>query len=425
MNEAKELARMAEVDRDIVATAKDLKVLSMLSWPTGVQKQFLDAWHRGQPSLPEVRYSPVSLRPTRERLDNARQELVRMDHPLAVFLAATAESYVILCDLLGAIGTPDMLPHSLALYGSPTDSLSGGDVHNLDAARHFLDVSQEYYRQSTFQETDYCLPAETLQRELAERLETVFEPGLVKIEIDPNLVSKAAAGATSIRLRGGTCFTEYDAEQLLQHEAFVHSLTALNGRKQSRFRALGLPAPRTTGSQEGLATFAELVTGAIDINRMERIALRVIAIDHALSGADFIDVFRFFLEQGQVEMESFNSTMRVFRGAPLTGGCAFTKDVVYLHGLMEVHTFFRWAMQHQRLELCRYFFAGRMTISDVIRLAPLFQSGVLDQPTYLPPWMVRTNGLAGYLAFSVFANRITVTELNEHHRFDRVTDIGM
>ena len=247
----------------------------------------------------------------------------------------------------------------------------------------------------------------------------------MQVIVDPHMASKAAAGATRIRLRAGTCFSEYDIEQLLQHEAFVHSLTGLNGRAQPLLKSLSLGAPRTTGAQEGLATFAELITGAMDISRIKRVALRVLAIDMALDGADFIDVFRYFLDQGQSQLESFNSAMRVFRGAPLTGGAANTKDVVYLHGLLEVHTFFRWAMQHQRLDLCRYFFAGRMTISDVVRLEPYFEDGTLAKPKYLPPWMLRTNGLAAYLAFSVFANKITIADLGEEHRFDRVSDMGI
>ncbi|HKJ19025.1 MAG TPA: tyrosine/phenylalanine carboxypeptidase domain-containing protein, partial [Woeseiaceae bacterium] len=196
-------------------------------------------------------------------------------------------------------------------------------------------------------------------------------------------------------------------------------------RAQPIIRSLGLGAPRTTGPQEGLATFAELVTGSIDIGRMQRIALRVVGIDRALSGANFIEVFEFFLDAGQSENESFSSAMRIFRGAPVTGGAAFTKDVVYLHGLMEVHTFFRWALQHQRLELCRYFFAGRMTIADACKLAPMFEDGILAGPRYLPTWMTRTNGLAGYLAFSIFANRISIEALDEHHSFERVQEISI
>ena len=318
-----------------------------------------------------------------------------------------------------------MTEFSVELYGKPGDSLAGGRVHNIDAAQHFVDVSAEYDKEFSLHEADYCLSAQMMQQELASKVIPFFHRHKVSVVIDPNLVSKAAAGLTRIRLRAGTCYSQYDLEQLLEHEAFVHSLTALNGREQALFKTMGLGAPRTTETQEGLATFAELITGAVDISRMERIALRIIAIDMALNGADFIDVFKFFLAAGQVESESFNSAMRVFRGAPVTGGAAFTKDTVYLHGLMSVHTFFRWCLQHQKLKLCRYLFAGRMTIGDVIQLEPFFEQGILSPPLYVPPWLMRTNGLAGYLAFSVFANKIRINELHEGYTFDDISEIGI
>jgi uncharacterized protein (TIGR02421 family) len=417
------LERLSRLDRRIVAAAKDIKVLSRLSWPAEVRTRFLEGYAAGNPVLPAIDYPGNDLDETISNLAAVCGQLEGDDHPLPAFLLSTANSYITLCRLLQNAGTRGMLEHSLALYGGPRDPLSGGQLHSLEAAEHFLEVGEEYYKSSRLADSDYCLSARIIQSEMSKRLEEVFEAGVVKVVIDPKMASKAAAGATQIRLRDGTCFSEYDLEQLLQHEAFVHSLTALNGRAQTQFKSLSLGAPRTTGAQEGLATFSELVTGAIDISRMERIALRVVAIDMALSGADFIEVFRYFINVGQSELESFSSAMRIFRGAPLTGGAAFTKDTVYLHGLMEVHTFFRWAMHHQRLSLCRHFFSGRMTISDVIQLEHLFEDGTLSGPRYLPPWMVRTNGLAGYLAFSVFANRISISELGEEHKFDRVSDM--
>ena len=66
-----------------------------------------------------------------------------------------------------------------------------------------------------------------------------------------------------------------------------------------------------------------------------------------------------------------------------------------------------------------------MTIDDVIRLEPCFRSGLLAPPMYLPPWMGRTNALSGYLAFSVFANRIRIAELDEGYTFDRLSDLGV
>ncbi len=386
---------------------------------------FLAGWHAGNPALPVVEYPPIDdLDGSARGLEDACRSLNCLTDPIAEFLARTAESYLLLCELLKHVGRPDVLQFSRQLYGLPGDVLSEGSVNNLEAANYFLDQSSQFAAAAHLEEKDYCIPARVVQQELEDRLAEVFPPGVVTVVVDPHMASKAAAGATRIRLRDATCFSKYDVEQLLQHEAFVHSLTALNGNAQTNLRSLGLGAPRTTGPQEGLATFAELITGAIDIDRMQRIALRIVGIDKALSGADFIDVFKFFLESGQTENESFSSAMRIFRGAPLTGGSAFTKDVVYLHGLMEVHTFFRWAVQHQRLDFCRHFFAGRMTIADACRLAPAFEDGILAEPLYLPTWMSRTNGLAGYLAFSVFANRISVEALDEHHRFERVDEIS-
>ncbi len=419
------LDRHAAIDGQIVAAASNIKVLSRLSWPAGTMTRFLADWRRGQPRLPEVEYQDAQdLDAPARALAKATDELEHFDDPLADYLRDTARSYLTLCDLLANVGRMSMVGYSRSLYGAPGDRLSEGRVNNLEAAQHFLEQSAQFYEATHLHEADYCIPAQVVKEDLESRLAEVFPQDTVRVTIDPELASKAAAGSTRIRLRGDTCFSAYDLDQLLQHEAFVHSLTALNGRAQPSIRCLGLGAPRTTGPQEGLATFSELITGAIDIDRIERIALRVVGIDMALNGADFIEVFRFFLEAGQPEKESFSSAMRIFRGAPLEGGAAFTKDVVYLHGLMEVHTFFRWALSKQRMELCRYFFAGRMTIGDAIALTPMFENGALAGPTYLPPWMTRTNGLAGYLAFSVFANRISVEALDEHHRFERVEDMS-
>jgi uncharacterized protein (TIGR02421 family) len=279
-------------------------------------------------------------------------------------------------------------------------------VSNLDAARHFIDLADELSHEIVSNDADFCIPAEVLRDELQQRISAFFTRHKVEVVIDPNLIAKAAAGPTRIRLRSSTCFSEYDKHQLLEHEAFVHSLTALNGREQPNLKSLALNSPRITATQEGLATFAELMSGSIDIGRMKRISLRIVAIDKALAGADFIDVFKFFLDSGQTDADSFTSAMRVFRGAPLTGGAAFTKDTVYLHGLLSVHTFFRWALKNQKLKLCRALFAGKMTLHDVLALEPYIDSGYVAAPLYLPPWVQRANGMAGTLAFSLFANRI-------------------
>ena len=399
------LERFAELDRRMVAAVRGIKLLASISWPAVVQTEFLETWRTGRPRLPVVEYARFDYSPVREELEAVR---IAADagHPVGDYLRRTADSWSVATELLESTGTPAFCEHSIRLFGRPGDRLPGGTVSNLDAARHFIDLADELNREIVSSFADYCIPVEILREDLQKIISAFFTHHEVKVEIDPDLIAKAAAGPTRIRLRSSTCFSEYDKHQLLEHEAFVHSLTALNGREQPHLKSLALNSPRITATQEGLATFAELMSGSIDIGRMKRISLRIVAIHNAMHGADFIDVFRFFHEAGQTETDSFNSAMRVFRGAPLTGGSAFTKDTVYLHGLLSMHTFFRWALKNQKLKLCRSLFAGKMAMHDVLALEPYLDSGYIAPPLYLPPWMQQASGMAGVLAFSLFANRI-------------------
>ncbi len=410
VREADALARLAGLDARLVAAVRGIRLLQAVSWPVAVQQAFLEGWKRGQAALPRVDY-------VRPDLSREREELIAVftaadpGHPVGDYLRRSAQSWRIATELLEAVGTAAVTAHSVDLYGQPGDTLPGAELTNLDAARHFIALAGEMDQELVASEADYCIPADVLQADLQQQLDQFFHSHRIEVEIDPELLAKAAAGPTRIRLRSATCFTEYDRAQLLHHEAFVHTLTGLNGREQPQLKSLGKSSPRVTATQEGLAVFAELMSGSIDIERMKRISLRILAIDMAQRGADFIEVFRFFLDAGQTETDSFSSAQRVFRGVPVTGGAAFTKDNVYLHGLMTVHTFFRWALRHRRLALTRSLFAGKMALHDVLALEPYFACGWIAQPLYLPPWVQRANGLAGALAFSLFANRIRMARV--------------
>ncbi len=401
-------SELRSLDAALVKAAANVHVLRHVSWPMSVQRQFLARWRVGDRRQPEVSYAPEDLSPQRAELERIAERAGRLGGPVATYVSETARSYADVCRLIASAGTPEASAASIDVYGRPGSMLPGSQRTNLDAADYFVEVSREVSGGYDADDEDDSLSAEEVAANLRKRIGDVITRDEIKIVVDPALASKAAAGATRIRLRDGTRFSTDDVDQLLEHEAFVHSLTALNGRRQPNLTSLSLGAPRTTATQEGLATFAELVTGAIDIARMKRIALRVNAIDMALSGAGFVEVFEFFLECGQPEVESFNSTMRVFRGMPLDGGHAFTKDVVYLTGLIQVHTYFRWALRSQQLHFCEALFAGRMTLSDAQNLEPAFADGTIVEPAYLPPWMTRKNGLTAYLAFSVFADHISV-----------------
>jgi len=407
----------AALDARLVKAAKGIRILAMASWPAGEEMRFLAAHARGQHYLPQIDYPRRDFTETRHELDRIAEEADE-DHPLGQYIADSARSWCTAAAMMGALGTDEVTGHSIELYGGPAEALPGNGPTTREAAHHFIEIANELDRELMAPSEHVEISATALQLQLQRDLDDFFDGRMIDVVLDPDLIAKAAAGATRIRLRHGAAFRDYDRQQLLQHEAFVHSLTALNGRHQSVLPSLSLSSPRITATQEGLATFAEQITGNIDIGRMKRISLRIEAVAMALDGADFIQVFHYFLAAGQTPEDSFASAQRVFRGVPTHGGHAFTKDTVYLRGLVDVHTFFRWALRQQKLHLCRWLFAGKMTLADVERFAPMFEAGVLAPPRWLPRWVERANGLAGMLAFSLFANRIRLESVPQEAAFD-------
>ena len=401
----------AELDKRLTAAVRPIRLLDAVSWPAPLQERFLADWRVGKIWMPEPEYVRQVWTQVRAELD-AIDAALDNNHPLGRYLHRTSESWRVATFLLDAIGTPEVTTHSTRLFGKPGGRLPGDGPTNLEAAQHFINLADELDQELRLYEPAFVLSAEQVQLELQQQIDQFMGPGQVSVELDPTLIAKAAAGATRLRLRTNTGFSEYDRNQLLMHEFFVHSVTGLNGREQPVLGSLARGSPRTTATQEGMATLSEMMSGSMDIERMKRISLRIIAIDKALAGADFIEIFRFFLEEGQSDVDSFTSAQRIFRGVPTGGGAAFTKDTVYLHGLLSVHTFFRWCLRNRKLGLARQLFAGKMALEDVFNFESSYADGTIVPPKYLPPWIQRANGLAGMLAFSLFANRIRLDNVD-------------
>jgi len=381
-----------------------------------VEAAWLQRWRNGQRCLPLV---PDASGPDQVDARVALKELLDdLDeaHPLAAFLGATARSYQRALDMLDARGTPGFVAHSRALYGHPRDpvvpgveALEGAQPvpTHLDAAHAFLTASAGCDIPSPLASFDDQAAAAWLD----ERIQPLFDKPL-RIELDPDLPSLATAGSRRIRLRAGARFSEQALRQLLEHEALVHTATKRSGKAQPLLSSLGLSSPRTTAAQEGLATVAELITDTMDLIRLRRVALRIVAVDAALEGADFLDVFEILRAGGQPAEEAFRSAARVFRGGDVRGKVAFTKDVVYLRGMARVHTFLLAALRDHHPALPARLFAGRMTLGDALRLEPFFDDGTLKAARVLPTWVTELSSLAAYLAWSAFSTRIPVAEVS-------------
>jgi hypothetical protein len=65
----------------------------------------------------------------------------------------------------------------------------------------------------------------------------------------------------------------------------------------------------------------------MELDRLRRLADRVFAIQMAIDGADFIEVYRYFLERTGQPDQAFENARRVFRGGMMVGGAPFDLPV--------------------------------------------------------------------------------------------------
>ena len=399
-----ELERFAQVDEAIAKACSSIRVLKYLTWPEHLMDTFLDSWRAGKPVLPDVVSTPIDQSAKIEELEALMARCDR-SHPVGNQLWKTAWSYATAARMLGAMGSPEFTEHSVALYGRPDYVYERQGLSSIEAANPIMEVTSNLMSGDVIAKVESNITSHEFADRLRIALDEFFVEDEVGVVVDANMSAKAAAGSTRVKVREDAMFSELDFNQLLNHEALIHTLTSINGKRQP-LRSLGLGSPRTTKTQEGLAVFSELVTFSIDLNRLRRVALRSQAVGLALSGGNFIDVFSHFLSEGQSEQESYHSAQRIFRGGDVHGTVAFTKDAGYLEGLILVQTFLRKAIADGREELIPMLFAGRLTLGDVLELEELFETGTLLAPRYLPPWAVGFQRLAANLSYSLFSARI-------------------
>jgi uncharacterized protein (TIGR02421 family) len=389
---------------------RGVRVLRTVAWPPVVASRFFE---RGARELPEVAYTAPDPAPALAEVEAARR-LIDGSSPVHRWLARVARAIASGAEMLAAVGTREFHRLSCELYGTPTHRLTDGILCPLDLARH-LDETLDHFSDSHLMPSPQRQDVEVVAVALRRAVTRHFEDKAPEVEVVDNLSANSLAGARYIRLRRGARFSDRDVQQLIHHEAYVHIGTTLNGVEQRSFPVLAAGHPGTTRTQEGLAVFGEFISGSMDLDRLRRLADRVIAIQMAIDGADFLEVYRFFLGRTHNLQQAFENSRRVFRGGVLTGGAPFTKDGVYVEGLVRVHNFLRAVVQLGRIDCLQLLFCGKIDIEDVPALAMLASEGLCEYPRFLPPWAGDLRFLAAYLAYSAFLNQVDMTAVRAHY----------
>jgi hypothetical protein len=127
-----------------------------------------------------------------------------------------------------------------------------------------------------------------------------------------------------------------------------------------------------------LAVYSEYVSGTLGLDRLRRLADRIVAVQHVVDGADFIELYRWFLDRTPNPEQAFESTRRIFRGAPLTGGAPIHQGLHLPVGLPVGATFIRAAFVAGRADTLALLFSGKLDLAAIPALAELRSIGLVQ-----------------------------------------------
>jgi len=389
--------------------AKPMRVLSALAWPGDVREAFLSG---GAQRLPEPTYVPVDPAPVLDGVAAARR-LLRPGTVVDDWLERETRSIESTALMLASVGTRAFHAYSRQLYGVPDQPLRFDPATPLELARQVHGSLAELADADLIQPVRRSRTSEQVATHLREAVSEHFGDDAPEVLIVDELSANAVASTSRIKVRRDARFTSKDAAQLLNHEAFIHVATGLNGRAQTDIPILAIGHPGTTRTQEGLAVYSEYVSGTLGLDRLRRLADRIVAVQMVVDGADFIELYRWFLDRTHDAEQAFESTRRIFRGSPITGGAPFTKDCAYLSGFLSVSTFVRSAFTAGRSDTLALLFSGKLDLFAVPALAELRAQGLVQPARFLPPWALDPSWVLSYLTLNTFMSHIDLTAVTE------------
>ena len=389
-------------------------MLKTLAWDRQLAEEF---FRKNERWLPTPEYQSIDVTTVSEQLSAARK-LISGSSLVHAWLQRFADITETTAKLLTSIGTAQFHKYSCQLYGSSSTPIADGRRTAVELAQRIDTLLSVYDEGCIRLEPAESLTAYDLKNQLDISLPHHFGSESPAVLVTANMSSKAAAGRDYIKLREDATFSDLDVSQLLQHEALIHIATGKNGRAQPHFSLLGESFPGNTRTQEGLAVFAEFISGSLDPHRFKRLADRVIAIEKAEQGANFIELYEYFREVGSTDnpFDAFESAYRVVRGGLVEGCAPFTKDTVYLGGLVEVHSYLRAAVQTGDTRYIRLLFVGKIDLGDLEAMKILQDEKLLSEPVFMPPWAKDLRYLLSYLAYSTFLNEINLSQVSTKYQ---------
>jgi uncharacterized protein (TIGR02421 family) len=416
-------ASVRKLSDRLVEAQRPIRILDAIKWDDDIERAFFAGGGRALPPVTREYYEkrPLPFEPERKNQEfreleqDIRRELGEADAPGQI-MRRMCQEYCEVVAMLAQRGTPAFAEMSLRLYGSASDSFHAGAPNLADLGRMMSAALANLAQDSLFSRPQTAVPAREAVTILADRLRDYFqEPVRMRVQLSDGIVADAAAGSDYIKLRGSATFTPRDLRLLEVHEGWVHLGTTLNGQAQPVCTFLSKGPPSATVTQEGLAVLTEIFAFASHPARVRRLTNRIAGVALAEAGGNFLDVYRHFLNEGYEPPESYQHTMRIFRGS-LPEGCGpFTKDLCYSKGFVLVYNFIKLAVRRGKVSRVPLLFCGKTTLADIKTLAQLIDEGLVVPPRFAPPPFTDLHALAVWMCYANFLDTLTMQRIEEDY----------
>ena len=310
-----------EIDHKIDKLVKQIELLNYIN-PINIEKQKKRFFKSKFTIEPKFKYPKVSF-DTFElqralfalKINDIEDKVVRKLYEDIIY------EYSDLVECIDTIGKGKKFYYnSLRSFGSPTEK----EVENAKFILHFNN-----------QENTELVPTfnvnETEQkfRDYSRRYYFTYN---IKHSDKLSAIAMVLNHNKTLVLNSNHFFTQNDIDILTNHEIGVHMVTTMNGLRNP-LKIFSHGFPNNTETQEGLAVYAEFTSNSLNLNRIRRLAYRVLAVDSLSKGYRFSQTFRLLLNYGMKKNDAFTVSVRVHRG----GG--FTKDYLYLSGLKKIYDY--------------------------------------------------------------------------------------
>lgn len=407
-----------ELSERIVVAQKPIRILDALKWDPDVKKHFFKNKAKKLPHVTEEYYqvnNPLQFDP-KKKIEEFHDIERRIRRKLGQYsgvgsiMMRMCREYARVVEMLMSRGTPRFTEISQELYGSSEDAFHIGAPTLKDLATLVTTTLSNIKNQVATEADVKTFSSEETVAVLSKRFSGYFGDRTPRVQLSDGILADAAAGAERIKIHKGMMFSEREIRTFEVHEGWVHLGTTLNGMSQPVCTFLGKGPPSSTITQEGLAIITEVFTFASYPGRLKRLTSRIIAVNMAEEGADFLEVYQFYRKQGLEETDAYHATSRVFRGSTPDGG-PFTKDLSYSKGFILIYNYIRLAVQRGLVTQIPLLFLGKTTLEDVHILADLVDEGIVTPPKYVPPQFQDIAALSAWMVYSLFLNKLDLQRM--------------